>query len=365
MNDTLRTEEFGRKKNFKWVFFLFMIFLIIAVGTYLIYTSIINQKNKKQKKKEVEVTSLNSELQDIYGFAISDHYITALKNDGSVFNLYNLLQGTGNLGDFTYYTYHNDQLYLLFSDNSLYTISLTSGNGVYELTRNYTLDSLSCVSGNVGKTSDLAFDRSTIYVNTSSCGINRLSYDQKNKKVNIDALKIFQNVGVDFEYSKLDESLYTKADNAIYQFNMKTKEIKPIASNIVSNIPLVLKSNILIYSNIEGNTISYYGYNVKTKQNSKIAENVSDLILYKNSFLYRTNDTIYMLTGDQSKEIYKVHYNQLSNMQLIHKNILQVVDSDVNDIEKRRIINIDLASKNYQVSQNIHEFSNIVEYTKS
>ena len=301
MNDSLRTEEFGRKKNFKWIFLLFIILLIIVVGVYFIYTGIINQKNKKQKKKEVEVTSLNSELQDIYGFAISDHYITALKNDGSVFYLYNLLQGTGNLGD----------------------------------------------------------------VNTSSCGINRLSYDQKDKKVNIDTLKTFQNVGVDFEYSKLDESLYTKADNTIYQFNMKTKEIKPIASNIVSSIPLVLKSNILIYSNVEGNTISYYGYNIKTKQSSKIVENVSDLILYKNSFIYRTNDTIYMLTGNQSKEIYKVHYNQLSNMQLINKNILQIIDFDVNDMEKRRIINIDLSSKNYQVSQNTNEFSNIVEYTKS
>lgn len=365
MDSTLITEEVKRKKNFKWIFILFLILLIIGITIYFIYTGLMNKKKEQEKKKkEIEITSLNSELQDIYGFAISDNYITALKNDGSVFYIYNLLQGTGNLGDFTHYTYHDNKLYLLFSDQNLYTISLKDGNGVYELTKNNNFEPLNCLNGSIGKTSDIAFDQSTTYLNTSSCGINRISIDKKTKKQKIETLKTFNQAGVDFEYSKVDQSLYVKADQSIYQFNMKTKEITTIAKNINSNIPLKLESNILIYSNIEGNNITYYGYNIKTKQNSKIAENIFDLIIYQSSFIYRNNDTVYQLTKDKSKIIYQVHYNQLSNMQLINKNKLQVIDFDPNNVEKKRIINIDLSSKKYETVQNTNEFSNIVKYTK-
>lgn len=365
MNSMLMTEEVKRKKNFKGLFFILFIIMIIGIIVFLIYTGIINKKKEQErKKKEREITSLNSELQDIYGFAISNNYITALKKDGSIFYIYNLLQGTGNLGDFTYYTYHNDQLYLLFSDQNLYTISLKEGNGVYELVKKNTLEPINCLNGSVGKTSDIAFDQATVYLNTSSCGINRLRYDRKNKKQDIETLKIFNQAGIDFEYSKTDQSLYVKADQAIHQFNMKTKEITTIANSINSNVPLKLKSNILIYSNTNGNTTTYYGYNIKTKQSSKVAENVSDLILYQSSFIYRSHDTIYQLVKDKSKVIYQAHYNQLNNMQLINKDTLQVIDFDSDDLEKRRIINIDLSSKKYEITQNMNEFSSIVEYTK-
>lgn len=364
MSSMLMTEEVKQKKSFKGIFIILLILIVVGTATFFIYTNIINKKKEEKKKKEIEETSLNSELQDIYGFAISNNYITALKNDGSIFHIYNLLQGTGKLGDFTYYTYHDDKLYLLFSDQSLYTLSLTEGNGVYELTKSNTLEPINCINGSIGKTSDIAFDQSTTYLNTNSCGINRLSIDQKTKKQNIETLKVFNQVGVNFEYSKTDQSLYVKADQAVYQFNMKTKEITTIAENINSNIPLKLESNILIYSNTLGDTTTYYGYNVKTKQSSKIAENVSDLILYQSSFIYRSNDKIYQLTGNESKVIYQAHYNQLSNMQLINKNTLQVIDSDSNDIEKKRTININLSSKKYETTQNINEFSNIVRYTK-
>lgn len=365
MNSMLMTEEVKHKKNFRGVLLFLFLVIIIGIIAFSVYMSVIHKKKvqEKEKKKE-EITSLNSELQDLYGFAISNNYITALKKDGSIFYIYNLLQGTGNLGEFTYYTYHDDQLYLLFNDQSLYTISLKDGNGVYELTKNSIFQPINCINGNMGKTDDLAFDQNTIYLNTSSCAINRLYKAKNDKKQNIETLKVFNQPGVDFEYSKNDQSLYVKADQTIYQFNMKTKEITTIANQINSNFFLVLKSNILIYSNIINNTITYYGYNIKTKQSSKIAEGVSDLILYHSSFIYRSNDTIYQLTKDKSKVIYQAHYNQLANMQLINENTLQVIDFDSNDSEKRRIMNIDLSSKKYETTQNMNEFSNIVEYTK-
>lgn len=365
MSNALKTEEFQTKKSHTGIIILLIVLIIVGLGIYFIYqTTTTKKKESKKKVEEEEVTLLNSELQDIYGFAITDNYITALKKDGTNLKIYNLLQGTGNLGDFTYYTYYDEKLYLLFSDNSLYTISLKDGNRVYELTRNYTFNDLVCTNNTKGKTSDIAFNNTTIYLNTSSCGINRLSYDKKNKKTNLATLKIFNNSGVDFEYSKIDNSLYVKADNTISKFDMKTGEITPIVTNINTNIPLVIKSNILIYSNIQAGKTTYYGYNIKTKQSSTIVENANDLTLYNNSFIYRTNDTIYLLTNNKSKEIYKVHYNTLSNMQLINKDTLQVVDSDTTDETKKRVINIDLTSKKYETKQNNEEFSNIIEYTK-
>lgn len=364
MNNTLKTEEFQTKKSYKGLIIILLVLIILGVGGYYLYSSINTKKKATKKTKQEEVTSLNSELQDIYGFAITNNYITALKQNGTNIKIYNLLQGTGNLGDFTYYAYHNDKLYLLFSDNSLYTISLTAGNKIYELTRSYTFDTITCNNGHSQKTSDLAFTTNSIYLNTSSCGINQLSYSPKTKKTNIKTIKTFNNPGVDLEYSKTDNSLYIKADNSIIKLNMKNGEQTQIATNINTTTPIVLKSNILIYSHQNNNQKAYYGYNIKTNKNTQLVENASDLILYQNSFIYYTNEGVYLLSNNKSKLIYKVHYNNLSNMQLINKTTLQIVDSDINDKEKKRIINIDLSSKKYITKQNKEEFTNVVEYTK-
>ena len=206
MESGLRTEEFGKKKNTTKIMIILLLLIVIITIALCTYYYITNKKKEEAKKKTIEVTSLNEELQDIYGFAISNNYIVALKNNGSMIKIYNLLQGTGNLGDFTYYTYYNDKLYLLFEDNNLYTISLTDGNKVYELTKNLTLENLQCSSNNIGKTSDLAFSGKTIYFNTSSCGISRLSYDAKTKKAKISLLCTF--VAIVIVYIALQHDLF-------------------------------------------------------------------------------------------------------------------------------------------------------------
>lgn len=360
MENGLRTEEFGKKKNTTKIMIILLLLIVIITIALCTYYYITNKKKEEAKKKTIEITSLNEELQDIYGFAISNNYIVALKNNGSMIKIYNLLQGTGNLGNFTYYTYYNDKLYLLFEDNNLYTISLTDGNKVYELTKNLTLENLQCSSNNIGKTSDLAFSGKTIYFNTSSCGISRLSYDAKTKKAKMDVLKTYNNVGVDFELSPLTKSLYVKADNTISKFDNTTGEITTIANNINTTKPLVLKSNLLVYNNNK----EFYAYNIKTNNLSKIIDNAEELLIYKNSFIYRSNDTIYLMAPNKTSEIYKVHYNNLTNMQLIGKNTLQIVDTDTTDETKKRIINIDLSNKKYSTTQNENEYTNIVEYTK-
>ena len=176
----------------------------------------------------------------------------------------------------------------------------------------------------------------------------------------MDVLKTYNNVGVDFELSPLTKSLYVKADNTISKFDNTTGEITTIANNINTTKPLVLKSNLLVYNNNK----EFYAYNIKTNNLSKIIDNAEELLIYKNSFIYRSNDTIYLMTPNKTSEIYKVHYNNLTNMQLIGKNTLQIVDTDTTDETKKRIINIDLSNKKYSTTQNENEYTNIVEYTK-
>lgn len=362
MNEGLRTEEFEKKKSYKGLVIVILCVIIIGAISFGIYYMMMHKSEKPKKK--VEESTLNKELQDIYGFAISDNYIVALKKNGSLVKIYNLLQGTGNLGDFTYYTYYRDKLYLLFSDDNLYTISLTAGDRVYELTKNMTLERINCLSNQVGKTSDIAFNGSIMYFNNSSCGVSRLVYDTKNKRMQKDVLKTFQNVGVDFEFSNSDKSLYVKADNFIYQFDNNTGEVNTVVQDIHSSEPIILKGTSLVYQNVIDGSKNYYLYNIKNKQVSSIVEGVEDLILYKNSFVYRTNDAIYLLDSKEKKEIYHVHYNQLSDMELVGSNILQIVDQDTTDESKKRIIHINLASNKFNTTQESSLVTNVVEYSK-
>ncbi len=359
-NDSLQTEEFAKKKDHKIIFFL-VILIIILIISFVTYKYISLNKNKKIKKNENEITTLNEELQNIYGFALSNNYIVALKKDGTTINIYNLLQGTGNLGDFTNYFYYNDKLYLLYSDNILYTISLNSGNKVYELTKYFDISKINCLNQELGMTNDISFYNNTIYLNNSNCSVTRNKIDSKTKKITSDTLKIFNNKNISIEYSKNNNSLFVNADNSILKFDNKTGEITSIATDTATSIPLKLKENILIYSKNINNVKTFYGYNVITNDNGKIID-ADDLILYKNKFIYLKDNAIYMLDGENTNKIYEAHYNNLSNLQLINNDKLQIVDTDSNDYNKKRIVNIDLKSKKYDTLIVNKEFTNIVEY---
>ncbi len=364
-NNILKTEEFERKKDYKGL--IIIVIAIILIGTIFFfaykYISSNIKKKKEQKKQTIEITTLNSELQNLYGFAINDNYIVALKKDGTIIKIYNLLQGTGNLGDFTYYTYYDNKLYLLYSDNILYTISLESGNRLYELTKYLEIGPASCTNGEISKTNDLSFNKNEIYINNSNCSLTRTKIDKENKKISTDTLKVFNSKNVDIEYSSSSNSIFVNADNSIYKFDNKSGEISTIANNTANSTPLEIKSDILIYSNIINNKKIYYGYNVKTGQNSTIVE-ADDLLIYNKSFVYLKDNTIYLRTGTKDKIVYNVHYDTLSKMELIGENTLQIIDTLSTDKNKKRIINIDLSSKKYKIIENNKEFTNIVEYTK-
>lgn len=361
----LKTEEFERKRNYKGLIILIIAIILISIILFFAYKYISSsiKKKKDQKKQTVEITSLNSELQNIYGFAISDNYIVALKKDGTNIKIYNLLQGTGNLGDFTYYTYYDNKLYLLYSNNILYTISLESGNRLYELTRYLEISPISCLNGDVSKTSDLSFNKNEIYINNSNCSLTRTKIDKENKTVLTDTLKVFNSKNVNIEYSNSINSIFVNADNSIYKFNNDNGEVSIIANNTSNSIPLELKSDILIHSNVINNKKVFYGYNIKKGKSSTIVE-ADDLIIYNKSFIYLKDNTIYLRTGEKDRIIYKVHYDTLSKMELIGKNTLQIIDTLSTDENKKRIINIDLSSKDYKTTENNKEFTNIVEYTK-
>lgn len=361
----LKTEEFERKRNYKGLIILIIAIILICIILFFVYKYISSsiKKKREQKKQTVEITTLNSELQNIYGFAISDNYIVALKNDGTSIKIYNLLQGTGNLGDYTYYTYYDNKLYLLYSDNILYTISLESGNRLYELKKYLEIVPVSCINGETSKTNDLAFNKNEIYINNSNCSLTRTKIDKENKKISTDTLKVFNSKNINIEYSNSINSIFVNADNSIYKFDNKSGEISTITSNTSNSIPLEIKSNILIYSNIINNKKVYYGYNVKTGEGSTIVE-ADDLLIYNKAFIYLKDNTVYLRNGTKDKIVYKAHYDTLSKMELIGKSTLQIVDTLSTDENKKRIINVDLSSKNYKRKENNKEYTNIIEYTK-
>ena len=363
-NGGLQTEEFARKKNYKGLIVFLIIVLLIVFLSFMLYKYIVHYKEEKRKEKSSEeVLTLNEELQNLYGFAISDNYIVALKKDGKFFKIYNLLQGTGNLGDFTFYSYYDNKLYLLYSDNTLYTISLDSGNGIYELKKSLSITPTSCLNGDISRTSELAFYSNNIYINNSNCSITRNKFDKKNSNVTSDVLKVFNNKNVSLEYSDVVHSVFVYGDNSIYKFDNTNGQISTIVSNISNSVPLEIKSNILVYSNIVDNKKVYYGYNVATNTNSQIVI-ADDLIIYEHSFIYLKDNAIYMLTGDKEKVIYNSHYDTLSNLELINTDTLQIVDASSVDSYKKRIINIDLSSKQYNTIENKNEFTSVVEYIK-
>ena len=123
----LQTEESG-KKSFSFKPFLIIggILLVLIVVIFLVIILVRNINTKKDKKTtdDDNIVSLNSELDGTYSFAKEGDYIVALKKNGYNRRIYNLSQGTGNLGDFIDYTYYDKKLYFLFGSNNIYSISL-------------------------------------------------------------------------------------------------------------------------------------------------------------------------------------------------------------------------------------------------
>ena len=338
MNNGLQTEEFRKKKNYKPFIMIAILMLVIGFIIYGIYIYMgYREEKQKNEKNKIIINPLNEELADIYGFAISDNYIVAIKKDGSYVKIYNLLQGTGNYGDFTTYAYYDKALYLLYSDHVLYTISLNRGNRLYELVKYSDLETVSCQDGTTGKANDLAFTKNSIYVNNSNCSVIRIKEDTKTKKKTTELLRNFNNQNVNMEYSSVINSLFIYGDQNIIKIDNHAKEVVTVASDIAR-------------------------YNVSNNVNNKIVD-ADRIILYKKSFIYMKNNKIYVLTNGKEKEIYIPHYAVLSDMELIGEDTLQVVDSTV-DKEKSRIVNINLKSKSYDITYNNMIFTNIIEYSR-
>ena len=348
---SLITEEYKSKRNFKKIIIIIIILIILGLFIYFIVNFIKENKNNNNNENNKVITNdLNSELSDIYGFAISNNYIVSLYNDGSYRRLYNLLQGTGQFGDFTNFFYYDKNLYFLFSDNTIYKMSLNSGNGVYELVKLYKMDTLICGNGSTSKTTDLAFNNKLIYINQNGCNISILN----SETLEYNLVKKFNNPSINFEYSNNTNSLYVKTVGKIHLYSSDGSDTV-IVDNVSSDKNIKLDGNILLYENNN----KYYGYNIKNNNSSLIGSAIEEVTVYNNNFIYRDSKSIYLVNKDSIKEIYKVHYDTLSDMYLTGKDTLQVLDSDSSDNTKKRIINIDL-SNNYKVSNEDILFTNVL-----
>ncbi len=235
----LATEEQNIKKDYTKLIIVILIILLVGGISFGVYKYVEYKKEQDRKEKEriKKLNPLNDELQDLYGFGVRDNYIVAIKKDGTLLNIYNLLQGTGIFGDFKNFFYNNKKLYLIFSDNNIYSINLAKGNKIYELEKDKVLDKVNCLNNSSGLTSDLAFSNNTMYTNNSSCALTMIKKDSKTKKEVISLIKTYNTPGVDIEYN--NGLLFTKADNKIEVYDIKNKNTVVVADNINSDIPIV------------------------------------------------------------------------------------------------------------------------------
>ncbi len=339
MKDTLITDENKPKFSFKKILFPIIFILLIFLAVYGIFTFINNKKIEEEKKKEeIKLENpLNDELHDIKHFAIKDNYIVGINSDLSYVNIYNLMQGTGQFGDFKNYFYYDKNLYLIFSDNNIYKISLTSGNKVYELTKYLNLESSPSFINFISKNNIIVLER------------NNLELIKRQKKDSKTVLATYENIG-GILYS--NRKVYIISNSSLYAYDLESNTNNKIADNVSS---IRLFGNILVYKSED----KFYGYNTKTLVNSELVSGVFDTIISNNKIYALTGDAIYNVS-DKNKKIYDVHYNNLDNFNAIGKYI-EVYDTDTVDVTKKRVIFIDTSDYKNSVSDNL--YTNIKEYT--
>lgn len=348
----LQTEESG-KKSFSFKPFLIIggILLVLIVVIFLVIILVRNINTKKDKKTtdDDNIVSLNSELDGTYSFAKEGDYIVALKKNGYNRRIYNLSQGTGNLGDFIDYTYYDKKLYFLFGNNNIYSISLNEGNGVYELEEEYTYTPVLCSDNSSGLTSNILVTDKIIYFNNSGCGISGFNYKKKGKQVNVTTFN--SNKYSSITHSDAVKKLFYQADNSLYAVNEANGEITKVLDNVNGSINLSITDNVLLYASTSDNkNYTYYGYNIVNGNNGEIVSNVKKLVISNKKYYYYTDNYVYVNDNGKVKEIYKSRYNVLSDMELINNNTLQVVDTSTALDKKEKIVNIDLSDKNYKSS---------------
>ena len=348
----LQTEESGKKSfSFKPFLIIGEILLVLIVVIFLVIILVRNINTKKDKKTtdDDNIVSLNSELDGTYSFAKEGDYIVALKKNGYNRRIYNLSQGTGNLGDFIDYTYYDKKLYFLFGSNNIYSISLNEGNGVYELEEEYTYTPVLCSDNSSGLTSNILVTDKIIYFNNSGCGISGFNYKKKGKQVNVSTFN--SNKYSSITHSDTVKKLFYQADNSLYSVNEANGEITKVLDNVNGSINLSITDNVLLYASTSDNkNYTYYGYNIVNGNNGEIVSNVKKLVISNKKYYYYTDNYVYVNDNGKVKEIYKSRYNVLSDMELINNNTLQVVDTSTALDKKEKIVNIDLSDKNYKSS---------------
>ena len=376
MNDSFQTEETeenGKKKKEKLnlnlnLFPIIIVFVIIIVVIILavVITNVISNNKKKNKAKEENnnIVNLNSELDGAYGFAKEGNRIVVLRDKKTPKTIYNISQGTGNYGEFLDYTYYDKKLYLLFND-SIESISLTDGNGIYELKKEYDYEQVKCNDGTIGKTTNLIVTDDIVYFNNSSCAISGFNRNLEEDETKEDNQTTGSQVNI-YQFNTLKSSsmtysdgvLYFTGDNKLFKVSEEDGDIKEIANNISSNYPLFVQDGVLIYSNKNNDkTYNFFGISTDTFESAEIVKNAKGLSIYDQTYYYYDNNGVYKYDGENSENIYSLRYNELSSLE-IYNGLLQIVDKSTNGDEKKRINNIDLKNKN-KTSVSEHEYTMI------
>ena len=353
------TDEFNTDKKSLNKFLILLCVILIVVLILVVAYLFLLRGNGDIVEENSYTSYLNSELRDTYLFAVDDEdYIVSIDEEGNAKRIYNLLQGTTTVGSFKSFTYHKNKIYLMFSNNSIYTVSLNDGNSSYQMIELFNYPVIKCSDNTSSISDDISINDDILYFNGNGCGIG--SYYFGNKKVDkrLNFFKQFTSSGVYLAYNKLTSSLYaySMAESKIYRFDEKSSSVSVLVDNVNSDRDIEIVDDVILYTVKNSNgSYDYYGYNLKSGKSSLIVKNVLGLIRYKDGFIYYTDKKVNYLSGNLSKTIYSSRYDKLSDVRLIGKNVLQVVDRNSNNV---KVINIDLVS-DYKVKEVNNWYRNI------
>ena len=341
----------------------FVILIVVLIIIIIIIVSVSKgSSNKKKQQNQANSTEnkvvLNSELDGAYAIAKEDNYIVILKENGDAKRIYNLTQGTGNLGDFHDYAYYDKKIYMLFGDKNIYSLSLTDGNGIYELKKEYEYTPISCKDGKKGYTTNIEVTEDIIYINNSSCAISGFNYTKDGFDEQVNVYQFDKLTTSSMVYS--DGVLLFQGNDSIYALSEEDGKINKIIDKASGDMPIELIDDVLLYTTKVDNSYNYFGYNISTGANGALVEKAKKLIIYNEGYIYYDNGGVYISDGEEVTKIYELRYNQLSNLELIDDDILQIVDKSTNGNNKLRISNIDLKNKNKRTTVR-HIYSKIEE----
>ena len=323
---------------------MFLVGIILILAVFFV-TGCGNKNEKDNNNTKKDETSdkdkplvEDSNLKDVFQFALNGSTLIAVKNDGSVIDIY---ESNDSLVEYKVlkdkvYTYEPTVTNNGSGRGRFGVIDLTKKNDIhgYEYEEIKSNDKVSSWSLNF-----TAFDNYLYYVFTSNendkfmHSIFEYNVEKKEEKL-LD--KFESNNGTILSSEKENAMFYYKgANRSIYMYNIKDKKETLVSSEAKLEL---IKDSKLVYSKDKGNDIIYYEYDITTKTSKEIitsrrnseAVGYTNIVPYENGYIY-LDQTDYM-----NSSLYKISVGSKKELVYTFKNIS--LDSSVTLLSRDKLL---------------------------